>query len=178
MGGNVGELLELPVGALQLGDGLPQPFFGFHESVDIGACAKPLYNLTVFTQDRHAPDQPPVVHSIPSAQPALERIGTIVFHGVLPGIPCTLLVIRVEGLVPAMTVAFFHSEPRVIHPLLVEIGVPAICTGDPHNLGHCLGEEAKFLFTAEKRIFRFLLDGDIPGGGEDPFHLPLLVGEE
>ena len=75
---------------------------------------------------------------------------------ILPGIPCTLLVVRMEGLVPTVSIAFFLGESGVLNPLLIEECIPSVRVSDPDNLRHCFGKQPEFLFAGNKRMFQNL----------------------
>ncbi len=110
---------------------------------------------------RHAADEPPFINSIKTAQAAFERISAVTFYRVLPCIPRPLLVVGMERFVPAMTIAFLQRQSRVGHPLLVEVNIPAVGPGDPDDLRHGLGQQAKFVFAFFQRLFGIMTVGDV-----------------
>ena len=106
-----------------------------NEIVDVGAGAEPFLDLAVFIGQRYAADQPPAVFSIRPTQPAFKRIDLVVSDGFLPGVPRSLLVLGMKGLVPAVPVTLLQRKPSVLHPFLIEKNVPAIRSRRPDDLG-------------------------------------------
>ena len=162
--------------------GLLQRCFGLLDLFDIGASAEPFQNLAVRPAHRRAADQPPAIDAIGTPQTAFQRVGFVVLRRTLPGIPGALLVIGVEGRVPAMAVTFLHRHPRVVHPLLIEIDVPTIGPGGPDDLRHGLRQGAKLLLAHAQGLLRPLAQrllgplalGDV---GDQHAKLPLYRAE-
>ena len=114
-------------------------------------------------------------------------------HRMLPGIPGALLVIRVEGLVPTMAVAFLQGKPSVFDPLPVEIDIASIRLADPDDLRHRLRHVAKvagafrqharpladpllerFVLLAD-RFFGLALAGDVAKHQHHPMQRPVAI---
>ena len=85
----------------------------------------------------------------------------------LPGVPRALLVVRMKRSDPAFSVAFFQGEAGVVHPLLIEIDVPPIGSGDPDDLRHGLGQFSKLAFASLQRLLRPLALGEIAYDDDD-----------
>ena len=105
-------------------------------------------------------NQPPAIDAIGSPQTAFQQVGFIVLRRTLPGLPGALLVIGMEGNVPAVAVTFIQRQPSVIHPLLIEIDVPTIGPGGPNDLRHGLREgrnSCSLLRSASSARFRSVI---------------------
>ena len=136
-------------------------FFGFLYILDVGACAKPINDLAVRIVQRYSTDQPPAVNAIGAAQPTFKRVNTIGLYRVLPGIPCSLSVISMDGGYPTITVALFQRQPGEINPLLIVINVPTVRSGNPDDLWYSLGQCAEFLFALPQCFLRQLAFVDV-----------------
>jgi len=128
---------------------------------DVGARAEPFANFSVRAEQRHSSDQPPLVPAISAPKTAFDGIGVTMLYRTLPGIPRALPIVRVERLDPAFSAALFEGETGVVHPLLIEVDVPPIGTGDPDDLRHRLGQLPKLAFAGLQRFLGALARRDV-----------------
>ena len=74
-----------------------------------------------------------------------------------------------------MAVTFLQRQPGVIHPLLVEVDVPTIGPGGPHDIRHGLREGAKLLFALTLGRLGLLARGDVASHTDDAEHKAVRV---
>jgi hypothetical protein len=104
------------------------------ELLDVGAGAEPLDDLPGGVAQRHGAAEHPPVGPVGPAEPVLDLVRRACPRRLGPALGGVRAVVRVERRVPAVAKALLEREPRVVQPLPVEVGVPAVRPGDPHDL--------------------------------------------
>ncbi len=129
--------------------------------LDIGAGAKPLDDLALGIFERLCSDQEPaIVSGRAMAQALFCFIGPAGLEGTLPYPQGALLVIRVDGLEPAVPLGLLARHAGIVTPALVTVVSRAIGARHPDQLRDGIDQHTDFLFGSLAR-------GDVDAGDDE-----------
>ena len=123
--------------------------------VDVGAGAEPTGNPPVLVTDRLRAAEHPAIGAVEMPQPVFDLVGRAGFQAVAPHLPCAILIVGMEHVVPAFAVSGAGGRAGELVPARVVVIVIAVRLRRPHHLRHGIREGAKSDLAILQRGARF-----------------------